>query len=117
MNNVVFISDGAIVGISLCSGVLLVIAVIVIIMRLRKNKRIHERQKNLNFDWQNYLGGKDNIISSSSNKSRLVLELKDCDKINKEELKSHGVKSIIVSSNNKVTLVFDIDTEEIQKSL
>ena len=55
------------------------------------------------------LGGKENIISSVLNGSRLTLELKSYDCINKETLTSFGVLSIIQMSK-KIVLVFKSDS-------
>ena len=62
-----------------------------------------------------YIGGEDNVISHSINRSRIVLVLKDYSLVDEDKLKSCGVESIIKMSN-KITLVSN-DASAIYKSL
>ena len=72
----------------------------------RKRKISKHKINNAVNHFYNYVGGKENIISSSLNGSRLTLTLMDYNAVDKEQLKTLGVLSII-ALKDKITLVLD----------
>ncbi len=61
-----------------------------------------------------YLGGKDNIISYETNKSRFVVELKDVEKVNKDGIQKMGAQGI-VELDNKLKIIFGESARQIEK--
>jgi len=61
-----------------------------------------------------YLGGKDNIISFETNKSRFVVELKDINLVNKEGIQKIGAQGI-VELDNKLKIILGEDAQKIEK--
>lgn len=104
-------------GVYLAIGAAILIVLILFILLMinfsKKGKQLEEAEKKLvKASIAEFLGGKENIISSSKNGSRIVLELKDYSKVDETKLKENGVLSIIKMSN-KITLVFnksDVDS-------
>ena len=103
-NNYLFLTNSLppyLIGILIGGGVVLLgIIISLIIIFSRKNKK----PKVDNSKWIEALGGKENLISVSATGSRITLNLKDKEKIDREKLTEYGVKSVITMSN-KVTLV------------
>jgi len=60
-----------------------------------------------------YLGGKDNIISYETNKSRFIVELKDVSIVNKEGIQKIGAQGI-VELDNKLKIILGEDAEKIE---
>ena len=83
-------------------GGVIVLAAIVFLIIFFKNK--NKKPKVDNSKWLEALGGKDNVISVMAVGSRINLNLKDKENIDREKLTEYGVKSVLVMSN-KVTLV------------
>ena len=105
---------------ALALAILIFIAVVIaFIVSVLKNKKrdIKENIENKPQEEQliKYIGGEDNVISHSINRSRIVLVLKDYSLVDEDKLKSCGVESIIKMSN-KITLVSN-DSSAIYKSL
>ena len=107
MDNVLFLDDKVVIGLSIGGGIVgfIIVAVVVfflvaIISKKVKNKKSNEISEKILF----YLGGKDNIVSIEAKGSRLSLSLKNKELLNEEELKKLGVTSILKMSN-KLTLV------------
>ena len=61
-----------------------------------------------------YLGGKDNIISFETNKSRFVVELKDINLVNKEGIQKIGAQGI-VELDNKLKIILGEEAQKIEK--
>lgn len=98
-------------GIYLAIGVAIVIILVLLIVLMvnfsKKGKKIEGAKNKLGNDSiVEFLGGKENILSSSKTGSRISLELKDYSKVDDTKLKENGVLSIIKMSN-KITLVVD----------
>ncbi len=88
-------------------GVLLVISLVV--LKLRK-KDFHDDMNKL----IQYLGGKDNIIDSQINLSRLKVTLKDTSIVNKEGIQKLGAKGI-VEIDNELKIILGPNSKQIKK--
>jgi len=88
-------------------GVLLIISLIVIKMR-RKDFSI-EINKLIQ-----YLGGKENIIDSQINLSRLKVTLKDVSIVNKEGIQKLGAKGI-VEIDNQLKIILGPNSKQLKK--
>lgn len=95
------------------AAILVTVVVVLLVMNV-KSKVI--KVPKLNCSMSEFVGGKENIISSQLNGSRIVLELKDNSLVDDAKLKENKVLSIIKMSK-KITLVCDkSDIEDIFKS-
>ena len=88
-------------------GVLLIISLIVIKMR-RKDFSI-EINKLIQ-----YLGGKENILDSQINLSRLKVTLKDMSLVNKEGIQKLGAKGI-VEIDNQLKIILGPNSKQLKK--
>ena len=61
-----------------------------------------------------YLGGKDNIIDSQINLSRLKVTLKDMSLVNKEGIQKLGAKGI-VEIDNEIKIILGPNSKQIKK--
>ena len=61
-----------------------------------------------------YLGGKDNIISTETNVSRFKVELKDVSKANKDGIQKLGAKGI-VEIDNQLKIVLGPESKQLKK--
>ena len=61
-----------------------------------------------------YLGGKDNIISTETDMSRFKVELKDVTKANKEGIQKLGARGI-VESDNQLKIILGPDSKQLKK--
>ena len=61
-----------------------------------------------------YLGGKDNIVSSESNLSRFKVTLKDVTKANKEAITKLGAKGI-VEIDNELKIILGPESKQLKK--
>ena len=61
-----------------------------------------------------YLGGKENIVSSETNMSRFKVTLKDVSKANKEGIQKLGAKGI-VEIDNQLKIILGPDSKQIKK--
>ena len=61
-----------------------------------------------------YLGGKDNIIDSQINLSRLKVTLKDTSLVNKEGIQKLGAKGI-VEIDNQVKIILGPESKQLKK--
>ena len=61
-----------------------------------------------------YLGGKDNIISTETNLSRFKVILKDVTKANKEGIQKLGAKGI-VEIDNQLKIILGSDSKQLKK--
>lgn len=69
-----------------------------------------------NSEWFTALGNKDNITAIKGVGSRLTVNLKNKDLVNKEKLKALGVSSIVIMSD-KMILVIENKAEKIAEIL
>ena len=61
-----------------------------------------------------YLGGKDNIISTETDMSRFQVELKDVTKANKEGIQKLGARGI-VEIDNQLKIILGPDSKQLKK--
>ncbi len=61
-----------------------------------------------------YLGGKENILDSQINLSRLKVTLKDVSKVNKEGIQKLGAKGI-VEIDNQLKIILGPDSKQLKK--
>lgn len=61
-----------------------------------------------------YLGGKDNIISTETDISRFKVELKDVTKANKEGIQKLGARGI-VEIDNQLKIILGPDSKQLKK--
>jgi phosphotransferase system IIB component len=87
------------------------ILVIVLLAILKANKK----DAGLDFNkLVEYLGGKDNIISTETNLSRFKVILKDVTKANKEGIQKLGAKGI-VEIDNQLKIILGSDSKQLKK--
>lgn len=60
------------------------------------------------------LGGKDNIVNYSFNKSRFIVDLKDVNLANKEAIQKMGAQGI-VEIDNQLKIIFDNNSKQLKK--
>ena len=109
--NLVLLDLGVYIGIG--AGALVLVIFLVILFLLKKKKKPVPEVKQIDDkQWLLALGEQDNIKAVSVRGSRLSVELLDDKKINRDELTSLGVKSIITMSN-KLILVIEQNANEI----
>ena len=61
-----------------------------------------------------YLGGKDNIVTSDYNLSRFTVTLRDTTKVNKEGIQKLGAKGI-VEIDNQLKIILDNNSKGLRK--
>lgn len=103
----------------ICLAIIFIILVtlffLLVLPRIKQNKK-KTTSITEGVDWINSLGGKSNIISVSSSRSRLTLEVKDTSLADQNKLKLLGVSSVIIMSQ-KVILVIDNGADEIKEKI
>lgn len=88
-----------------------VILVIILLAILKANK------KGANLDFNKlveFLGGKENIISTETNLSRFKVTLKDVSKANKEAIQKLGAKGI-VEIDNQLKIILGHESKQLKK--
>jgi len=91
--------------------VLAAILIIILLAILKANK------KNASLDFNKlveYLGGRDNIISTEINMSRFKVTLKDISKANKEGIQRLGAKGI-VEIDNQLKIILGPSSKQLKK--
>ena len=89
-------------------GVVFLIILLAILKATKKDAHL-EMNKLLE-----YLGGKDNIISTEINMSRFKVELKDITKVDKEAIQKLGAKGI-VEIDNTLKIILGPESKNIKK--
>lgn len=102
------------VALPIIGAILLIVVLVLVIRSIKKNKFLKQRETS-NVELINYLGGRDNIISSKAAGSRLALVLKDYSLIDDEQIKRLGVERIIKMSNKVTLLIGEEDAKKIDK--
>ena len=82
-------------------GIVFIIILLAILKSMKKDAHL-EINKLID-----YLGGKDNIVTSDYNLSRFVVTLRDMNIVNKEAIQKLGAKGI-VEIDNQLKIIFDI---------
>lgn len=88
-----------------------VVLLIILFAVLKANK------KDANIDLNKlveYLGGKDNIVSTETDMSRFKVELKDVTKANKEGIQKLGARGI-VEIDNQLKIILGPDSKQLKK--
>ena len=88
-----------------------VILLIVLLAILKATKKDAELDFNKLVE---YLGGKDNIISTESNMSRFKVSLRDVSKANKEGIQKLGAKGI-VEIDNQLKIILGSESKQLKK--
>ena len=91
--------------------IIIVVILIILLAVLKANK------KDANIDLNKlveYLGGKDNIISTESKLSRFIVTLKDITKADKESIAKLGAKGI-VEINNQLKIILGPESTQLKK--
>lgn len=89
-------------------GIVLLIILLAVLKASKKDASI-----NLN-KLVEYLGGKDNIISTETDMSRFKVELKDVTKANKEGIQKLGARGI-VEIDNQLKIILGPDSKQLKK--
>ena len=92
----------------------IIIAVVLIIVLLAILKAT-KKDAGLDFNKiEEYLGGKDNIISTETKLSRFKVTLKDVSKANKEGIQRLGAKGI-VEIDNQLKIILGPESKQLKK--
>lgn len=92
----------------------LIIIIILVIILLAVLKAV---KKDANLDMNklvDYLGGKDNIISTEVNLSRFKVNLRDVSLVNKEGIQKLGAKGI-VEIDNQLKIILGANSKQLKK--
>ena len=103
--------------IALAVVVIILVTILIIFFTGRKKsaptKQVSQASPN---EWQEALGGIDNILDIQATGSRLVAKLKNKELVNRDKLTELGVSSIVLMSD-KITLVTNLDNQKIADSM
>lgn len=91
--------------------IILIILILISIIVIRINKKDFAVKIN---KLVQYLGGKDNIISTEKNMSRLNVKVKDTSLVNKDAIEKMGAKGI-VEIDNELKIILDPNSGQIKK--
>ena len=104
----------------LCIAVVVAIILTIVIVFLIKNRKPTKQKKAISTaspnEWVDALGGQENILEVSSAGSRLSIQIKNPELVNRESLTKLGVTSIVMMSN-KITLVTNLNNQLIEEQL
>lgn len=92
--------------------IIIVAVVIIIAIAIVKSK-----QKDFKLEANKlveYLGGKENIVSYETNKSRFVVTLQDTSKVNREGIQKIGAQGI-VEIDNQLKIILGDEAKKIEK--
>lgn len=89
-------------------GVILLIILLAVLKATRKDVKIDLNKL------VEYLGGKDNIISTETNLSRFKVTLKDISLANKEAIQKLGAKGI-VEIDNQLKIILGPESKQLKK--
>ena len=87
------------------------ILIFILLIVLKATKKDFHVEANKLVD---YLGGKDNIISTETNMSRFKVTLKDVSKANKEGIQKLGAKGI-VEIDNQLKIILGSESKQLKK--
>lgn len=92
-----------------------IIIAIVLLIILFAVLKATKKDAGINFNkLVEYLGGKDNIVSTEINMSRFKVELKDITKANKEGIQKLGAKGI-VEIDNQLKIILGPESKQLKK--
>ena len=91
--------------------------IIIIILLIIAFAIIKSKQKDFKLEANKlieYLGGKDNIVSYETNKSRFIVTLNDTSIVNREGIQKMGAQGI-VEIDNQLKIIFGKDARVLKK--
>ena len=91
--------------------IIIIVFIIILLAILKSTKKDARLEINKLIE---YLGGKDNIVSSDYNLSRFVVTLRDITKVNKEAIQKLGAKGI-VEIDNQLKIIFGPNAKTLKK--
>lgn len=91
--------------------IIIVVLLVIVLAILKSTKKDAHLEFNKLVD---YLGGKDNIISTETNLSRFKVTLKDVSIVNKEGIQKLGAKGI-VEIDNQLKIILGSESKQIKK--
>ena len=91
--------------------IILIVAIIIAIAIVKSKQKDFKLEANKLVE---YLGGKDNIISYETNKSRFIVELRYTKIVNKEGIQKIGAQGI-VEIDNQLKIILGDQAEKIKK--
>ena len=91
--------------------IILVVFIIILLAVLKSTKKDARLEINKLIE---YLGGKDNIVSSDYSLSRFVVTLRDVSKANKEAIQKLGAKGI-VEIDNQLKIILGSNSKQLKK--
>ena len=91
--------------------IIIVVILIILLAILKLNKKDIKLDMNKLVE---YLGGKDNIISSEVNLSRFIVSVKNVDRVDKEAIISLGAKGI-VELDNQLKIILGPNSKQLKK--
>lgn len=92
-------------------GVILVVFLIILLAVLKSMKKDAHLELNKLVE---YLGGKDNILSTEISLSRFKVTLKDVSLVNKEAIQKLGAKGI-VEIDNQLKIILGSESKQLKK--
>lgn len=92
-------------------GVILVVFLIILLAVLKSMKKDAHLELNKLVE---YLGGKDNILSTETSLSRFKVTLKDISLVNKEAIQKLGAKGI-VEIDNQLKIILGSESKQLKK--
>ena len=92
-------------------GVILVVFLIILLAILKSMKKDAHLELNKLVE---YLGGKDNILSTETSLSRFKVTLKDVSLVNKEAIQKLGAKGI-VEIDNQLKIILGSESKQLKK--
>ena len=91
--------------------IIIIILVLVAIAIIKSQQQDFKMEAN---KLVSFLGGKENILSYETNKSRFIVILKNMEKVNKEGIQKIGAQGI-VEIDNQLKIILGEDAEKIKK--
>ncbi|SRR5574344_161951 len=91
--------------------IIVVVLLVIVLAILKANKKDAHIELNKLVE---YLGGKDNIISTETNLSRFIVTLKDVEIVNKDAIQKLGAKGI-VEIENQLKIILGPNSKQLKK--
>lgn len=92
-------------------GIIIIVFVVILLAILKSMKKDAHLELNKLVE---YLGGKDNIISTETSLSRFKVTLKDVNVVNKDAIQKLGAKGI-VEIDNQLKIILGSDSKQLKK--
>lgn len=91
--------------------ILIVVFLIIVLAILKANKKDAHLEMNKLLE---YLGGKENIISTETTLSRFKVTVKEVEKVNKDAIQKLGAKGI-VEIDNQLKIILGSESKQLKK--